>query len=82
MELIRLPTGEQAPIDTDCISLQELPDGGFSMKGSLLAGDESEAIVSPIPCASREDAEEKGVAWAAGCGVATLYVSTTLLAGE
>lgn len=81
MEIVRLPVGKRAEEDTDCISIDELPDGKFNLTGSILAGDESVAIVSGITCETREAAEEQGAAWAEGCGIETLYVATTLNAG-
>lgn len=79
MEIIRLPVGEEAPRDSDCISIEEQPDGSFTFTGSLLSAEESVAIVSPIACPTREAAEEQGTSWAANCEVARLYVATTLL---
>ena len=78
MDIVRLPVGERAAEDTDCISIEELPDGKFNLTGSILAGEESVAIVSGITCDTRQAAEEQGAAWAEGCGIQTLYVSTTL----
>lgn len=79
MEIVRLPIGERAPIDSDCISIDQVP-GGFNLTGSLLGDEESVAIVSPIICDTREAAEEQGLAWAAECDVPKLYISTTLTA--
>ena len=78
MEIIKLPVGKHAPIDSDCISIEEQPDGRFAVTGSLLSGEESVAIVSPLMCDTREAAEDEGIAWAAGCRVSTLLVATTL----
>lgn len=78
MEIVRLPVGEGAPRDSDCISIEEQPDGSFGLTGSLLSDEGSVAIVSPIICPTREAAEEQGLSWAAGCDVPRLYVSTTL----
>lgn len=79
MDIVRLPTGETAPIDSDCISIDEQPDGRLTVTGSILSHEESVAIVTPILCATREAAEEQGMSWAAECDVPRLYVSTTLL---
>lgn len=79
MEIVKLPIGERAPIDSDCISIDQVPEG-FNLTGSLLGDDESVAIVSPIICDTREAAEEQGLAWAEGCGVPKLYIATTLFA--
>ncbi len=78
MEIVRLPVGERAPVDSDCISIEEQADGSFGFTGSLLSDDGSVAIVSPIICPTREAAEEQGLSWAAGCDVPRLYVATTL----
>ncbi|WP_174292011.1 hypothetical protein [Sphingomonas bacterium] len=79
MEIVKLPVGEPAPKDSDCIGIEEQADGRFTYTGSLLAGEESIAIVDPVLCPTREAAEEQGTSWAAGCDVQRLYVSTTLL---
>ena len=79
MEIVRLPVGERAPADSDCISIDQLATGKFNLTGSILAGEESVSIVSPIICDTREIAEDQGLAWAGGCDIETLYVSTTLL---
>ena len=78
MEIVKLPVGQAAPADSDCISIEEQADGSFGLMGSLLSDEGSVAIVTPIICATREEAEEQGTSWAAGCDVATLYVSTLL----
>ena len=79
MEIVKLPVSERAPVDSDCISIDQLPDGQFNLTGSILADGESVAIVSGITCDSRESAEEQGKAWAANCGIPRLYVATTLI---
>ena len=77
MEIVRLPYGERAPVDTDCISIEELPDGRFAVSGSVLSPEgESEAIVSRIVCDRRDEAEGQGIAWAQGCEVERLFLST------
>ena len=79
MEIVRLPVGESAPVDSDCISIDQLPTGNFNLTGSLLGDEESVAIVSPIICETQEAAEQQGIAWAEGCGVPKLFIATTLL---
>lgn len=79
MEIVRLPVGKRADKDSDCISIDQRADGKFGLTGSILAGEESIAIVSEIVCDTREAAEEQGIAWAGGCNIATLYVATTLI---
>lgn len=79
MDIVRLPIGESAPVDSDCISIDQQPDGTFLLTGSILTEEESVAIVSGIVCDSRDSAEEQGTAWAANCGIPMLYVATTLV---
>ena len=82
MDIVRLPEGEQAPKDSDCISLAQLPDGKVQLEASALVNcgdsevDESIALVGGTSYASMEDAEAAGVAWADSHGVEELYVST------
>ena len=81
MDIIKLPNGMRASIDSDCISIQELAEGGFLLNGSLLLrcdGEdiaESVALIGGDPYPSYEDAEAAGLAWASGHCVDTLYVS-------
>lgn len=83
MEIVKLPLGEQAGHDTDCIKIERTGDGRFSLITSALVacGDDddeaegdSEAVISSGTYASYEDAEAAGIAWAAGLCVETLYV--------
>jgi hypothetical protein len=82
MEIIKLPPGEMASEDTDCIKINETPDGKFSLVASALmdCGDgdspESVALVSSDPYASYDDAEAAGLAWAEAHCVATIYIET------
>ncbi len=82
MDIVRLPEGEQAPKDSDCISLQELPDGTVRLEAAALinCGDseqaESIALVDGGAYGTMEQAEAAGVAWADSHGVEQLYVST------
>lgn len=82
MEIIKLAAGEMAAEDTDCIKINEAPDGRFTLVASALMecgdGDEMEsvALVSSDPYASYEEAEAAGLAWAAEHCVATLYIET------
>ena len=75
MEIVKLPFGERAPVDSDCISIEYLADGRFRVSGTLLSGEESTALVG-IVCATERDAEEQGLAWMAGCDVPKVYVAT------
>jgi hypothetical protein len=80
VEIIRLPTGQAAPEDRDCIQVQELQDGAFELVGSVLlqCGDgneiESVSITGGTSYASYEGAEAAGLAWAAEHCVDTIYV--------
>ena len=81
MEIVKLPVGEQAPEDSDCIGLRHLPDGKVRLEASALVcrGDselaESIALVDGDAYDSMEEAEDAGMAWANEHGVERLYVS-------
>ena len=75
MEITKLPFGERAPVDSDCICIEYLPDGRFRVSGTLLSGEESTALVG-IVTDSKEAAEEQGLAWMNGCDIARVYVSS------
>lgn len=81
MEIVKLPAGVPARVEDDCIRIQELPDGGFLLTGTLLAtgadeaDDESVGLIQSEPYPSYEAAEAAGLAWADQCGVARLHVS-------
>ena len=77
MKIVRLPLGEQAPSDADCISIDLLASGQALLQGSILVDDEFVAIVGGEPYASAREAEAAGVAWAAGKGVSMLYIATS-----
>lgn len=78
--MIRLPIGDQAPVDVDCLRIEEQSDGSFKLTASALCfgldDRESVSIVGgPIfPVAAQ--AEGAGLAWAESVGVDTLYIST------
>ena len=86
MKIIKLPPGETAPVDTDCIKINEVPGGGFTLVASALMmcgngdgdGDDAEsvALVGSEPYPSFEAAEAAGLAWASEHCVATVYVET------
>jgi hypothetical protein len=81
MDIVKLPVGERASVDTDCISIQELPDGAFSLTGSVLQscvdddGAESVSLIGGDTYPSYEEAEAAGLAWAGECCAETVYVS-------
>ena len=82
MKIIKLPPGEMAPADTDCIKINEMSDGRYSLVASALmaCGDgedfESVALVGSEPYASYRDAEAAGLAWAETHCVETIYIET------
>lgn len=80
MDIRKLPAGEPAPSDGDCIRIQELDGGGFQLNGSVLfrCGDteaaESVSLVGGEPYSSYGDAEAAGLAWAHDHCAELLYV--------
>lgn len=77
MEIINLPAGEQASDESDCVRIQELADGGFSLEGSVLlrCGDaEIAESVSLIGGEAYDAAEAAGLAWANEHCAEILYV--------
>lgn len=82
MEIIKLPPGTLASPDTDCIKINEAPDGGFSLVASALmdCGDgdspESVALVASDRYPTYAAAEAAGLAWADAHCVGTLYIET------
>lgn len=84
MEIVRLPLGEQAAIDADCIRIEEQPGATYKLTASALCASadegESASIVGGPTFRSFEQAEAAGIAWAAMVGVERLFVSTGTLA--
>ena len=81
MEIIKLSRGEMAAEDTDCIKINELADGTFSLVASALVrgeggADESAALVSGDPYPTFDAAEAAGLAWASAQGVVKIFVET------
>jgi hypothetical protein len=80
MDIVKLPLGEPAPADGDCIRIQEVAGGKFMLGGSVLfrCGDvdatESVSLVGGDTYASYDDAESAGLAWANEHCAETLYV--------
>jgi hypothetical protein len=80
MEIIKQPIGEAAPIDADCIRVQELEGGRFLLNGSVLlnCGDvepaDSVSLVGGELYASYDEAEAAGLAWASDHCTNLLYV--------
>lgn len=81
MEVVNLPPGEEAPKDSDCVSIARIADGKHLLNGSALlaCGDsdeiESVALIGGEPYATYEEAEAAGLAWASEHCVEMLYVS-------
>lgn len=84
MEIVRLPLGEQASVDVDCIRIEEQPGTTYKLTASAMcvgADDgESVSIVGGPEFGTIEQAEAAGLAWAATVGVERLFVSTGTLA--
>ena len=79
MEIVRLPVGEQAPVDADCIRIEELSGSTFKLTASALCvgsddGDSVSIVDGPV-FESDEQAEAAGRAWATNVGVERLFVS-------
>ena len=80
MRIERLPEGERARDDVDCIHIAAA-GGEFYLTGSALRRGtgtdepESDAIIGGRPYNTAAAAEDAGVAWAADRGVELLYVS-------
>jgi hypothetical protein len=80
MDIVKLPVGQQASDESDCIRIQELEDGAFSLNGSVLfrCGDaevaESVSLIGGDPYPSYEAAEAAGLAWAGEHCAEVLYV--------
>ncbi|MFD1787574.1 hypothetical protein ACFSC3_08320 [Sphingomonas floccifaciens] len=84
MELIRLPIGEPAQADVDCIAIEEQVDHRFRLTASALCNDtqdaESVSIVGGPTFLSAHEAEAAGIAWATTVGVDRLFISSGTLA--
>jgi hypothetical protein len=83
MEVVRLPVGEQAPVEADCIRIEQTAKAVFKLTGSALCRNADEAESVSIIDAPRFEnsakAEAAGLEWAANVGVERLFVSTGTL---
>jgi hypothetical protein len=83
MELIKLPVGAQADVDTDCIRIEQLGAGSFRLTGSALCQQEDEgasvSLMNGMTYATPNEAEAAGLAWAQSVGVERLFISTGTL---
>lgn len=82
MDIVKLPPGQHAADEVDCISIERQPDGRYVLQGSALinCGDSDEAesvslVQMPI-YDTYEEAEEVGLAWAAQQCVERVFIST------
>lgn len=70
MEIVYLPAGKAAGEDSDCIMIQETPEGSYTLAGSVLSRDPDADESTSVAMASSdiyptfEDAEAAGLAWA------------------
>ena len=84
MKIQKLPPGRRADDQADCIQIQELADGRFSLTGSVLlqCGDvdpaESVSLIGGEPYRRYEEAEAAGIAWASEHCADLLYVSRSV----
>lgn len=82
MDIIKLPVGDMAPADTDCIKINATPAGDYTLVASalMMCGDgedaESVALVGSDPYPSYDEAEAAGLAWAESHCVQTVYIET------
>ena len=81
MEIIKLPVGQLAPKESDCISIDQNADGVFELNTSSLsacqAADDAEsmAVIGSQPYPSYDAAEAAGLAIAAEQCVTTVYIA-------
>lgn len=79
MEIVRLAAGKQAPVDTDCIRIEEQSAGSYKLTASALCTeadeDDSVSLVDTQLFGSAEEAEAVGLAWATSIGVDRLFVA-------
>ncbi|MHA6724283.1 hypothetical protein [Sphingomonas sp. RS2018] len=84
MEITRLPPGKQAPLDVDCIRVEQTDESAFKLTASALCvgvdDAESVSIVGAPTFQTAEAAEAAGLVWATNVGVERLYVAVGTLA--
>lgn len=80
MEIVRLPVGKQPSVDSDCIRIEEQPDGRYTLSASAVCSEADEndsvSVAGTYLFATLEEAEANGLAWAESVGVQRLFVST------
>jgi len=83
IKVVRLSVGKQAPIDADCIRIEQSADMIFNLTRSALcigADDaESVSIVGGPTFGSAEKAEEAGLIWASNVRAEQLIVIAATL---
>lgn len=81
MEIVKLPLGEQASADADCIRIEEQKVGSYKLTATAMCsgtddGESVSIVGSGLEFETAEEAEATGLAWAAEVGVQRLFVST------
>ena len=78
MDILRLPFGEPASIDVDCLRIEQQSPTSWRLSTSALCKtdeeEESVSIVGNSDYPTSAEAEEAGLRWAGDIGVETLYV--------
>ena len=88
MEIIKLPVGEQAPKESDCISIDERADGKFELNTSALSNcpdadeGESASVIGSQPYDSYDQAEAAGLVIASEQCVQTVFISRQASASD
>ena len=76
MEIKQLADEEQAPVNVDCVNVDAVEGGKFSLWANALCGDEVVSLISNNTLYdTRQEAEEQGLAWADAQGVETVYLT-------
>lgn len=86
MKITKLAAGQAAPKDSDCIKIERVGDGLFTITTSGLVDcqnhdreeAESEAVISSDSYDTYEEAEAAGLAWAKTVCLEEVYVEVPL----
>ncbi len=82
MEIIRLPTGQLAPEESDCVRVIRMPEGDYALNCNALQscgdGDEMESVslIGGDHYPTYDNAEAAGLAWANEHCAAEVYLCT------
>jgi hypothetical protein len=82
LEIIKLPPGELAPDESDCVRVIRKPDGGFELNCNALQADGSDGEVDSVSLIGGDTyrtfelAEAAGLAWANDHSSERVYVCT------